>query len=494
MKLSSLLLALKLNQNADFPDIDIESIVSDSRQANPSCLFVCIPGSRADGHRFVGEAVKKGALVIVCEKPVNVPEHILQIQVSSSKEALSILMQQWTDYAWKKMQMIAVTGTTAKTTIAFLVYRMLNLLEKPCAFIGTAGLYSQDEEMNILLQGPVTTPQPQELHPLLKQMHQNGCEAVSMEASSFGLAEKRLWGMQFDLAILSNLSFNHHIGFHGSWEDYLSAKRILFQQLKPEGIAILNSDDAYWEFFRKACSNVLCYGSSASAEVRISDLDMDQPRGIRFNLHFNEQIFPIQSELQGFFQAWNIAAAFAVGVSLGYSPQKTLEALTHISHIPGRWDEIYSNAPFKVIVDKANTPLALESIRNLVLNPSYCHRVAVFGNVGGGDYLERVELAKLLIAMFDHLVLTQDDPEDEDIWKNFDEFLSGLNSEQKQKISIEPSRKAAFSIAVDKIQKNGLLLILGRGNQKEFICKGRATIFNDVIEIQKVLHEKGYLP
>lgn len=490
MKLSQLFRDFPQHHLHYNPGEEACGITSDSREVSKGFVFVCIKGKKSNGHRYISQAIAKGAIALVLEDLSDLPEGFSYLQVDSSKEAYSLLCQRWTHEAWKKLQLIAVTGTTGKTTIAYLAHQSLMHLGLKSALIGTAGYYLGEKRLAFTMKGPVTTPEPQALHTLFQNFHSEGCKAVCLEASSFGLSEKRLHGIQFDAAILSNLAFNHHIGFHGGWMNYVKAKSTLFDMLKEDGTAILNADEKYLDLFQKKDTRTILYGSSESAQVRIFDL-AESLNGISFSLQYKNVKYPIESSLQGSFQAWNLAAVFALGLGMNYAPHDLVSAMEKIKAIPGRWDVLLKEAPFTVVVDKANTPIAIEALSSLIKNSQYAHRIGVFGNVGGGDYAERVILARMLGEMFDKLILTLDDPEDEDIWNNFNEFLSGMTSESRQKVQIVLSRKEALERAVDQAEKNDLVLLLGRGNQREFLYRGRTEVFDDVEEMKALLKHRG---
>jgi UDP-N-acetylmuramoyl-L-alanyl-D-glutamate--2,6-diaminopimelate ligase len=490
MKLSQLFKDLSPNQKSYHPEDIASGISSDSRDVLPGYVFVCIKGKKVDGHHYISQAISKGAIALVVEDLSVLPSDVNYLLVDSAKEAYSLLCQRWTNEVWKKFNLIAVTGTTGKTTIAFLAHQTLMNLGLKSALIGTAGYYSGATRLALTMKGPVTTPEPKALHELFQYFDSENCKAICLEASSFGLSEKRLHGIQFDTAILSNLAFNHHIGFHGEWMDYVRAKSTLFDMVKKEGTAILNADEKNLDLFLKKDNNTLLYGASESAKLRICDLT-ETINGISFSLQYKNTKYRMDSPLQGAFQAWNLAAVFALGLAMNYNPGDLLTAMQKITAIPGRWDVLLKEAPFTVVVDKANTPIAIEALKSLIQNRHYAHRIGVFGNVGGGDYAERVILARMLGEMFDILFLTLDDPEDEDIWNNFNEFLSGMTSENRAKVQIVLSRKEALDKALDRAEKNDLVLILGRGNQREFLIRGRSEVFDDVEEMKALLKHRG---
>ncbi len=492
MNLFDLLSVLNVHLEKSLASVEVTGLSIDSREVMAGNVFVCIQGKKTDAHSYISEAIDRGAIAIVAEKKSTQALQVPLIIVPSGKQAYSLLAQQWTGLVWEKMRQYAVTGTTGKTTIAYMIYYLFNHLGHPCALIGTAGYYAGDKLLPVTMKGPVTTPQAGELHAIYQMAHDQGCVAASIEASSFGLSEERLYGMQFDGAVLSNLSVNHHIGFHGGWQEYLLAKKKLFHMLKKDGTAIFNADETYMDQVFVPAYSTLFYGKSNNADVRIEKLHADA-HGISFELHHKELGYPVKSPLKGEFQAWNLASVFCVGVSAGFDPLSIIAVLEKLEHIPGRWEALLDRNPFTVVVDKANTAIAIDALSSLIQASFYKKKIAVFGNVGGGDYHERVVLAQKISSVFDFIILTLDDPEDEDIWNNFDEFLSGIPQAYSEHVAIVLSREEAFRKALQMVDKDDLIVLLGRGNQREFICQGKSEIFNDVEVMTMILCEAGYL-
>ncbi len=492
MKIKQLLCPLDLAEELQLPDLEISGLAIDSRCVIPGNLFICLQGNQFDGHQFIQQAIDRGATAILTEKGVHSFDRVPVLRTFSTKIAYSLLAQQWTHQSWKKMRQIAVTGTTGKTTLAWFIYQLLNALGEKCGFIGTAGYFAGEKELPVKLQGPLTTPMPGELHNLYQSMLANECKSVAMEASSFGIAEKRLYGMQLDTALLTNLSFNHHVAYHGSWMEYVKAKKELFYMVHEKGSIVLNADDSCVEKFILPEKKLYLYGKSEQSDVRIDKI-CHKIDCIEVTLSYKGNHWHINAPFQGDYQAWNLAATFCAGLSMGYDPGLLTEKMKHIKGAPGRWEVLLSSRPFTVVIDKANTPVAFQSIKRMINKNPYAKKIAVFGNFGGGDHKEQCMLAKLIEETYDLLILTLDDPGEENIEQNFNTFMSFFSDAFKPCIKKVASRMKALESSLQLAQKNDLIVVLGRGNQKDFFFKNKKIPFNDVEIMKSLLEERGLL-
>jgi UDP-N-acetylmuramoyl-L-alanyl-D-glutamate--2,6-diaminopimelate ligase len=475
--------------DTNFRNIDISSISIDSRKTVPNDLFIAWKGVNVDSHLFIDLAIKNGATAVIAEKKVNIPANIPLIKVESSREAYSLIAQNFFNHPSNSLDLIGVTGTTGKTSIAYLIYALFNDLGVKAGLIGTSGYYSGMNQLNTLLTGPVTTPEPMELNHLFSIMHKDGCKVVVMEASSFGLEQKRLHGLSFSQAILSNLSYNHHINYHQGMPQYIESKEQLFKQVSLNGVGIINRDTEYWNDFHLPTQKIKTISIHDCADYRIQDFYQYDGAGLSFSLLVEDIFYEITSPLSGFFQSYNISEAFASLHQYGFEPQKIIRSISRIESIPGRWHFIKTSLPFSVLIDKANTPIAVKSIIPLLESQNYEHRILVFGNVGGGDSVERRIMAKLFYDSFHEIIITSDDPEEEDPMDGAIDFLQGIIGYDNCRVTIELDRKKAIQIALQKAQINDLVAILGRGNQREFLEMGKTTEFNDIVIANELIKE-----
>ncbi len=494
MRLSTILDDIPEKVLINFKDLQINGVKNDSRNVKVGDIFVCLRGKNSDGHKFADKAIENGAVAIISEEAIvlHSKEPVSLIVVPSTKKAYSLIAQKFYSNPAESLKLVGITGTTGKTSVAYLTYRAINLIDKNVSLIGTAGYYSLDNKLDIMLSGPVTTPEPMELNFLFNKFKEDGSKYVILEASSFGLAEERLFGLNFDVTALTNISFNHHINYHGSFNDYVDSKTKLFVQTKKDGFSILNRDSEYFEKFSIITPKSISYGSKNDSAIRLEEFREVNDGGIIFKFSYDGKIYSIKSSLPGFYNAINILASFGICIALGFSGDELIDAFSSIDKIPGRWDIIKSTHPATIVIDKANTPIAIQSISGQINNGKYRKKIAIFGNVGGGDKEERKLTAKLISNLFDVIILTTDDPEDEDPEIGFFDFLAGLEEEKKKNCIIEEDRGKAISKALSMAGKDDIVVILGRGNQREFLIKGRAIDFDDTVETRKILISQGF--
>ena len=263
MRLSTILDDIPEKVLINFKDLQINGVKNDSRNVKVGDIFVCLRGKNSDGHKFADKAIENGAVAIISEEAIvlHSKEPVSLIVVPSTKKAYSLIAQKFYSNPAESLKLVGITGTTGKTSVAYLTYRAINLIDKNVSLIGTAGYYSLDNKLDIMLSGPVTTPEPMELNFLFNKFKEDGSKYVILEASSFGLAEERLFGLNFDVTALTNISFNHHINYHGSFNDYVDSKTKLFVQTKKDGFSILNRDSEYFEKFSIITPKSISYGS-----------------------------------------------------------------------------------------------------------------------------------------------------------------------------------------------------------------------------------------
>lgn len=488
MKLGKLVTGIK-GKKKNFSDREISSISIDSRKDSLSSLFIAWKGVNIDSNQFINQAITNGATAVIGEKEMFLPDHIATMQVENGREAYSIIAQNFYGNPSNRLYLIGVTGTTGKTTIAYLIYSILNRSGIKTGLIGTAGYYSGVNQLKFLLKGPVTTPEPIELNQLFSTMETEGCKAVVMEASSFGLEQNRLSNLLFSQAILSNLSFNHHINYHQGMKGYIESKQQLFQLLKANGTGIINADTEFFENLVIDHHGVKKIGIKEGYDYMISDFHQTEMTGISFSIQNKDEKYQVVSPLSGFFQAYNLTQAFVSCLSYGISAKEILHHITSIETIPGRFQFIKTTLPFYVLIDKANTPIAIRNIIPLLKNQHYNNHILVFGNVGGGDSQERRMMAKIFYQFFQKIIVSSDDPEQEDPMHCALDFLQGIPDYDKNRIIIELDRKKAIKLAIEIAKQNDLVAIFGRGNQQEFLQMGKTSVFDDIEITSRLIKE-----
>lgn len=494
MKLSSLVQALPIQHifNPDNPEI--KDVTIDSRLVKKGSLFVAISGGQYDGHNFIPQAFQNGASAIIIEKTISDSYPIPLIQVDSSRIAFSLIMQAWFGHSWQKLSLSAITGSNGKTTTAFLLHSLLNQLKGKTGLIGTAGYYSGMDRSEAALSGPVTTPDPGELHKLLNRFVQDQCHYAVMEASSFGIAQQRLAGISFDTIIWTNFTPTHHTLYHGGETNYFAAKNLLLQQVKPEGIVVLNRDMGAFPQIIPGKSPVETVGFHPKSDLVITSVESSPEQGIEMKCDYHGQSYQFSSPLVGRFQAYNIAQAFLVMNHYGIHHTQFDEALQSVKQIPGRWEVIeVPKIPMTVIIDKANTIVSLEAFFQNLQQWNFHRKILVYGQVGGGESSQRRKTGTLFHEHFDRIILTTDDPEKEDPLIGIQQFMDGIPLTEQKKVSIQLDRGKAINQAFLEANPHDLVAVLGRGNQREFLIRGRTEIFDDTEQCRIILAKLGWL-
>jgi len=392
------------------------------------------------------------------------------------------------------LTIIGITGTTGKTTTAFMIKNILEVNGIKTGLISTAGYYINDEVVYPKAHVPGTTPDPFFLHFLLRKMVRSGLKAVIIEVSSFGLMYERVYGLNFSSAVLTNLSYNHHIALHGNMNNYVSAKLKLFRSLKASSIAVLPKESEYFDLFAKNTqAQILSFGFDKTCDLwmDIKEITKTENKAI---LHCKDNSFSINLPLPGLFNILNALAAVSAVYGFSFTIEKLKKGLESLKNIPGRLEYINGKQPFSIIVDKANTPAAFCGIIDFIkiLNPK--KKIAVYGNFGESPLKEREKLAEIATNFFDITIITEDDPQEESPQKSIDDFL---NFVKKKNISSSKyqsflNRKEAMRQAIKQANKGDLIVILGRGNEQTMDYGTKVTPFDDRQVTREVLKELGY--
>ncbi len=479
-------------------DLAIHEIQRDSRLVEEGDVFVSIMGTQTDGHYYIESAIKRGATGIVLSDKHNVsslPKHLSYWTVSSPAQAWSLLSQAWFQYPASRLKMVAITGTSGKTTMAHIVYKMLLHMGQKAVLIGTGGVFIDDQPMDYTMKGAVTTPDPKELHFILSKAIEKECCYGVVEASSHGLSQDRLFGVVLDAVSFVSLSPCHHIEYHQSEEEYIHAKERIFSNVKPQGIVVINKDaELYQKMTISNSSSYITISLSNDADYQLMPNSFRQDSSQNplqcFTLRGKNQCHHLSTPLPGDFQMYNIGAAFLIGKHFGFESDQLKAALQRIHQIPGRWHVIPTLLPITVVIDKANVLLALRAIHKQIESSVYTKRIVVFGNVGGGQKSSRADIGKLFCSFFDEIILTLDDPETEDPVAGFCHFMSALSKKEAKKVRIIEDRKKAIQESIDLAPKGAIVAILGRGNQKEFLVQGSVQIFDDVEVTKQIVYDK----
>ncbi|MEX0602703.1 MAG: UDP-N-acetylmuramoyl-L-alanyl-D-glutamate--2,6-diaminopimelate ligase, partial [Bacteroidota bacterium] len=375
-------------------EVEVGSLRSDSRLVQRGDCFVALRGTGADGHRFVTEAIARGATVAVIEDDGVLPDSffmhagVVKVVVPNSHQALALMAANFYGNPGRAIRMVGVTGTNGKTTTSVLLRSVLEAAGEPAGLIGTIEYRIGDR----VVPASHTTPDPVELNTLLAEMVRAGTQAVAMEVSSHALSQDRVYGLPFNVAVFTNLT-QDHLDYHGTMEAYFLAKKKLFDGLEAGSWAIVNADDPWSEKILRDCrSHHRSYGSAPSADVRVTETHLSLS-GTRMTLHHDGVTTEIFSPLVGHFNVSNLAAAYAAGLACGYDPEKIRAGLQTVTGVRGRFERLASPKGWTAIIDYAHTPDALEkclkSLRDLMPQEGKGRIITVFGAGGDRDRTKR---------------------------------------------------------------------------------------------------------
>lgn len=468
----------KLNEIFDTEyDTLVKDVKTNTKEINKGDLFVCIKGFNVDRHDYVKEAEKCGASALVVNHLVD--SALPQIVVEDTNKELVNIVTKFYDYPSKKMSMIGVTGTDGKTSTTTILYQLLNQISK-AGYIGTNGVECpnyKDDSNN-------TTPTPEHLHRFLNNFYNNNCKYVCMEAGSEGLAQGRCDNIEFDYSIFTNLT-HEHLNFHKTMENYMEAKSILFKQTKKDGYSILNIDDSYSKAIEKKCNGkVLYYGSKDEADFKFFDVVINHNYTL-FSLKYKDNIYKIKSPLLGKFNVYNMTAALAILILMGYDINSFDYSMLYVD---GRMTNIDLGQDFKVIVDYAHTPNGYLNLFELTKTLNAKRTIIVAGSAGERDKAKRGTMGKILVDNADLVIFTYEDPRSEDPNDIIDDLTSEVMDGGKFERIVD--RSMAIKKAIDIANTADMVLILGKGNETYETLKDGKIYFNDVEESKKALADK----
>lgn len=471
--------------------VEVKGVAFDSRRVAPGFLFVCIPGFQQDGHDFIPEALVRGAVALVGEKPVVVPPGISWIRVESSRRALALISANFYGWPAQKVRLIGVTGTNGKTTIVHLVAL---LLSRKGAKVGLSST------VNTCLNGETfpserTTPESLDLQALLARMVAGGANYVVTEVSSHALALSRVAGCEYDVAVFTNLTPDH-LDFHPDLEAYFQAKACLFRELalgikeKVRKYAVINVDSTWGKrLVSETPVSVITFGFGQEAQVQGRNIEVG-PKGTSLKVVFPGGEVDLHAKLVGRFNAANLLAAFAVGWKEGLPLSLLKEGLEAFSGVPGRFERVEAGQDFTVIVDYAHTPDGLENVLRTARELTPRRIITVFGCGGNRDRSKRPLMGEIAARESDFCVVTTDNPRFEDPAAIISEIKPGLEKVKPQCYEVVLDRAQAIATALNLACPGDLVLIAGKGHETYQIFRDCTFPFDDRVVARKFLEQK----
>jgi UDP-N-acetylmuramoyl-L-alanyl-D-glutamate--2,6-diaminopimelate ligase len=475
---------------------DVTGVEYDSRRVKPGSLFVAMQGDSSDGNRFIDCAMQAGAVAIVSDSTMENPrEGAAWAVVPHGRRALARISQNFYKRPAERLAITGITGTNGKSTTAFLVEAILTVAGRKSALIGTIEYHVAGRTY----PAPHTTPEALELARLFNEAVGQGASDAVMEVSSHALAQQRIFGVPFDVAIFTNLT-RDHLDYHKTMEEYFAAKRVLFEGCgtEPPRAAVTNLDDQYGaelaEFSRKRSSIALTYGWSRG-DFRAEKVDVS-PRGTRFDLIAPQQRLAIFSPLIGRVNVYNILAAAAAGWARGCSPDAIARGVASLTHVPGRFQRVDCGQPFTVVVDYAHTDDALKNLTSLARefvsrNSGTARVLTLFGCGGDRDRAKRPLMGEAAGRGSDFVVLTSDNPRSEDPRAIINDALVGLQK-SGAKYSVEPDRRKAIGLAIGEARPGDIVLLAGKGHEKVQVTREGSQPFDDAEVARGALKANGF--
>lgn len=439
----------------------IDHIAVDSRRVLPQSLFFAIPGFRQDGHYFLEDALKRGAVALVTDQKLKLLPAVILIQVKDVRAVLAKVARTFYQKPDQDLSLIGITGTNGKTTVSFLVQSLLKTQVTPVGLLGTIH-YDLGKRT---IPAHRTTPDALELYGLLHQIKQNGCKHVVMEVSSHGIDQKRISSLHFEVGAFLNLT-QDHLDYHGSMEDYFQTKLRLFTEGSyPKKVAV-NINDPYGQRLLELLPKdveALPFGTSERALLRAQDIVLS-PKGSSFRVMYQGTAVNLSSPLVGQYNVHNVLAALSILQLLGKTISEAAEGLKEFSGVPGRLEKVEAGQSYTVLVDYAHTDDALHHMLASVRAITKGKLLVVFGCGGDRDKLKRSKMTAAVQAYADHAWATSDNPRSEAIASIFEDMKNGIL--YPEKISFEACRKTAIDLALKAANtEHDTVVIAGKGHE-----------------------------
>ncbi|MBM7855934.1 UDP-N-acetylmuramoyl-L-alanyl-D-glutamate--2,6-diaminopimelate ligase [Desulfohalotomaculum tongense] len=486
MLFNELVTTLKIRHSEGSLAVPVTGIAYDSRKVQPGFVFVAIPGFVTDGHKYINNAIEKGAAALIVEKNISLSQNIPLVQVEDSRAALALVADKYYNHPSQKLTITGVTGTNGKTTTTHLVAAIYKAAGNKTGLVGTIQNLIGGKE----LPASNTTPESLDLQQLFDSMVKSGVTHAAMEVSSHALALNRTTGVDFDAAVFTNLS-QDHLDFHSDMDDYAAAKAKLFAAAP---LSIINADDSRAkEMIEASSGTVVTYGLHQPSDVSARDVQITA-RGVSFITTGKYGEHRLNLKLTGEFNVYNALAAFTLGMAQGFAGETVKSALENVTGVAGRFEPVDCGQPFAVVVDYAHTPDGLENILKTARQITNNRLITVFGCGGDRDRSKRPVMGEIGTRYSDLAVITSDNPRTEDPGKIIDDILVGVKkiAGNKHKHKVIPERRDAIAYAIKEAAAGDVVVIAGKGHETYQIIGTTKYHFDDRAVAAAVLKELGY--
>ncbi|MFC6999200.1 UDP-N-acetylmuramoyl-L-alanyl-D-glutamate--2,6-diaminopimelate ligase [Rufibacter roseus] len=472
-QLENLLQVLQPTQLLGPANPELSALTMDSRQAAPGVAFFAIPGTLRDGHDFIPMAVEQGVSAVFCEKlPQNTPDHVAFVQVQDVAEAMGLVAAEFYGNPTKKLKLVGVTGTNGKTTCVTLLHKLFRELGYNTGLISTV----QNQINETVIPATHTTPDAITLQALFAQMVKAGCTHAFMEVSSHALVQHRVTGAKFSGAVFTNITHDH-LDYHGTFDEYIKAKKLFFDRLPKKAFALVNSDDKRgMVMLQNTKGEKYTYALRKEADFKARLVD-NTIQGLQLELEGQEVWF----RLIGTFNAYNLLAVYGSAILLGEDPQEVLASLSSLTSAAGRFDYVVSEGQITGIVDYAHTPDALENVLQTIQQIRRPDQkvITVVGCGGNRDAAKRPVMADLAARLSDRVIMTSDNPRNEDPQEILNQMQSGVKTTDLKKALSVVDRREAIKTAVLLAEPEDIILVAGKGHETYQEVKGVRSPFDD---------------
>lgn len=468
-------------------DCNISGIAYDSRKIKKGFLFVCISGFKTDGHLYAEQAVDKGAVAVLAEKEIHLPENIALVITEDTRKSMPVIASNFYGEASKDLRVIGVTGTNGKTTTTHLIQAILQESGKKVGIMGT--LYARIDEYEHIIGH--TTPESLEIEEFMQIVRSRHGDGVVMEVSSHALDLGRVDRIHFDVAVFTNLT-QDHLDYHKTMEEYKKCKLKLFEMVPAQGntFGIINADDPYAEDFIKAAgSKAYTYGINQPADVKATHL-VTGLKGTEFKVEYNDGSFDINMKLIGLFSVYNALAAIAFSLKEGIDPAIIQTALGKVAGVPGRFEQVDRGQDYTVIVDYAHTPDGLENILQTAKQLVEKRLITVFGCGGDRDKTKRPLMGEIAARYSDFCVVTSDNPRSEEPQAIISDIIPGVEKVSGARYAIIADRREAIRHAIYLARKGDMVIIAGKGHETYQLVKDQVLQFDDRLVAAEFLKGK----
>jgi len=469
-------------------DRDVTGISYDSRKVRPGELFVAMRGHNTDGHNFIETAIERGAAAVIVERNGFPSRKAAKIKVEDSRKALALAAAEFYGQPSSKLKIIGVTGTNGKTTVTYMLKKILEETGTRTGLLGTVNYLIGERQ----IPAARTTPEALELQSMMAEMIRASCKACVMEVSSHALDQHRVHGIDFDVAVFTNLT-QDHLDYHQNMERYYAAKAMLFRGLgtvKKRGCAVINLDDQHGKNLMNEMAvraTKIAYGITEAAKLRATSIHMTSTSS-QFTVEGADKPVHVKIPLIGRHNIYNSLAALGVALGLEIDLERAARALEKLDCVPGRLDKVDSKQPFHVFVDYAHTDDALKNVLTTLREITQGRVIVVFGCGGNRDKGKRLKMGAVAEQLADCVVLTSDNPRKEDPREIIRQIEAGITDRQKYEVVVD--RREAIARALAMAKANDIVLIAGKGHETYQEFADTVIPFDDKVVVRELLESQ----